>query len=127
MTLADIEASFANFARLGIGVLAVSDDPYPPELRRAIVQTAARQKIPAIYSARMFIDDGGLMSFGLDLVPAWRDAGDYAGKLLKGAKPDDLPVLRPTKIELTINRAAVKAANIALPEAIASRASEAVN
>lgn len=126
-TLADVEAAFGAFTRAGVGGLAVSDDPYPPELRRAIVAAAQRARLPAIYSARMFLDDGGLLSFGPDYPAAWREAGAYTGQLLKGAKPDDLPVLRPTKVDLAVNRAAAKAIDATLPDAILTRATETVN
>ena len=95
----EFESVFADLTRERIGALAVGADPLFTLHRKRIVALAAEHKIPSVYQWREFVDAGGLLSYGASLSDAYRQAGVYAGRVLEGAKPADLPVVQPTKIE----------------------------
>jgi putative ABC transport system substrate-binding protein len=105
----EIDAAFALAAEQKAGGLIVSADPYFTSRRAQIVALAARHAIPAIYPLRQYADAGGLVSYGPNLEHAYRDAGIYAGRILKGASPKTLPVALPTTFNLVINLKAAKA------------------
>jgi putative tryptophan/tyrosine transport system substrate-binding protein len=111
----EIDTAIAAMAERKSGVLLVSADPLFLSRRDRIVALVAQHAIPAIYEWRQFTEGGGLMSYGIDLVDAYRQAGVYVGKILRGARPADLPVLQPTKFEFVINLKTAKLLGLAVP------------
>jgi putative ABC transport system substrate-binding protein len=121
-TSSEINAAFATFARERFDALFVSADPYFTSRRSQMVQLAARHAVPAIYSGRQFPEIGGLMSYGASLIDALRQIGVYAGRILKGAKPADLPVAQSTNFELVINTETARMLGLTVPPAMLARA-----
>jgi putative tryptophan/tyrosine transport system substrate-binding protein len=123
-TDAEIEAGFAALVKAGVTALVVQNDPFFDSRRSQIVALSSRHRLPGIFHIREFPADGGLMSYGASLSDTYRQVGVYAGKILRGAKPNDLPVLRPTKFELVINMQTAKAFGLAVPQPILIQADE---
>ena len=112
----EIDDAFATMQQLKADALLVSTDPLFGFLHaKQIVDLAARDKIPAIYPSHPDVEAGGLMSYGANLPDTWRQAGVYVGRILKGAKPSDLPVIQPAKFELIINLKTAKALGLEVP------------
>jgi putative ABC transport system substrate-binding protein len=125
-TAGEIDTAFATFVALHAGALVVSADPFLSSRREQIVALASRHAVPAIYAWREFAASGGLISYGPSLAAAFRLIGIYAGKILKGANPGDLPVEQPTKFELVINLKTAKSLDITIPKDMLARVDEVI-
>ena len=122
----EIEPAIEAVAREPNGGLIVLSSPITSTHRERIAALAARYRLPALYGFRFFVTSGGLMSYGIDPVDGFRGAASYVDRILKGAKPADLPVQNPTKYELVINLKTAKALGLSIPEAFLLRADEVI-
>jgi ABC-type uncharacterized transport system substrate-binding protein len=123
----DLDGAFSAMARARAEALIVFPSPMLYGERRHIVQLAAKHRLPAAYNAREFTDLGGLMAYGANIPDSVRRGADYVDKILKGAKPADLPVEQPTKYELVINLKTAKTLGLTIPQSVLVRADEIVN
>ena len=121
-----IDTAFASFARERPDALLIGGDAFFFSRRLQLATLATRHGLPTLYNAREFPAAGGLMSYGADLVEAYRLTGVYAGKILKGAKPAELPVVQPAKFELVINLTTAKALGLTIPPTLLARATEVI-
>jgi putative tryptophan/tyrosine transport system substrate-binding protein len=125
-TEGEIDVAFGKLIELRAGGLVVSVDAFLNSQRTQIVALAARHAVPAIYGVREFATAGGLMSYGTDLADVYRQVGIYAGKILKGAKPADLPVQRVARVEFVINLKTAKTLGLTFPITLLGRADEVI-
>jgi putative tryptophan/tyrosine transport system substrate-binding protein len=125
-TLADLESTFIALTRDRPDALLIFVDPFTVSHRQRIVDFAATNHFPAIYEDRVFLDAGGLMSYGPSVQDNCRRAASYVDKILKGAKPEDLPIEQPTKFELVINLKTARALGIDIPPTLLALADEVI-
>jgi len=122
----EIDAAFATFVRERPDIIFVGGGPFYSNRRVQLVQLAAHHRVPATFPGRQFAEVGGLMSYGGNVMDAFRQAGAYAGRILKGAKPADLPVVQASKFELVINAQTARMQGLIIPETLLATADEVI-
>jgi putative ABC transport system substrate-binding protein len=122
----DFEAAFAKMRRERPDALMILDDPLLFQYRASIVDFAAKRRLPAMHPFRESVEAGGLIAYSVNLPELNRRAAEYVDKILKGAKPADLPIEQPTKFELVINLKTAKALGLTIPPSLLGRADEVI-
>jgi putative ABC transport system substrate-binding protein len=122
----EIEGAITTLVERGAGALLVGSGPFFYSSRKIVIELASRHALPSSYTARQAAEDGGLISYGTDLTDALRQGGNYVGRVLKGEKPADLPVMRSTKFELVINLKTAKALGLTIPPTLLALADEVI-
>jgi putative tryptophan/tyrosine transport system substrate-binding protein len=122
----EVDAAFAGAVQQGAGAMLVSSDPFFNSRSGRFVEQAARHSMPVIYPQREYVRGGGLISYGPDFSDGYRNGGVYVGKILKGAKPAELPVMQPTKFELVINLKTAKTLGLTVPPTLLATADEVI-
>ena len=121
-----MDTVFASSVRLGVGALLVAQEPAYNRWLRRIIALASDRAIPTMYATRDFVVAGGLVSYDASGTDSFRQVGVYVGRILKGEKPADLPVMQPTKFELVINLKTAKALGLTVPDSLLARADEVI-
>jgi len=124
---ADFERAFSDISKARAGALAVLATPVFSSARQRLVNLAEKNRLPTVFAFREYVEAGGFMSYGPDLADLFRRAATYVDKILKGAKPSDLPVEQPTKFELVINLKTAKALGLTIPQSLLVRADEIIH
>jgi putative tryptophan/tyrosine transport system substrate-binding protein len=122
----EIESAITTLVERGAGALLVGSGPFFSSNRKIVIELASRHALPSSYTSRQAAEDGGLISYGTDLTDALRQGGNYVGRVLKGEKPADLPVMRPTKFELVLNLKTAKALGLQIPPNVLALADEVI-
>jgi ABC-type uncharacterized transport system substrate-binding protein len=122
----ELDVALASVGRLGAGAIVVSGEPFFDTQRERIVGLSSRRGVAAVYAWREYVLAGGLMSYGTDLPDSYRQAGIYAGRILKGEKPANLPVMQPTKFHLALNLKTARALGLTVPPFLLARADEVI-
>src|SRR5262249_61535645 len=122
----EFEGAVAHIVRAGAGAVLIGGGPFFGSHRRTLAALALHHRLPSIYDLRESVVDGGLMSYSASITAAYRQGGVYVGKILKGAKPSELPVLQPTMFQLVINLKTAKALDIEVPTSLLLRADEVI-
>ena len=123
---AELDAALTSFAQQPVGAFLVTASPFFDTRRDHIVGFAAKNRLPAIYQFREYVVAGGLMSYGPNIVESYHNGGVYVGRILKGEKPADLPVLQPTKFDFVINLKAANALGLTVPPTLLAEAGEVI-
>jgi len=122
--VADFEPAFRAARAEGAGAILVLPSPFLNAQRRQLIELAARYRLPAFYEFREFVEDGGLMSYGPSILEMFRSSASHVDRILKGARPGDLPIERPTTFELVINLRTARALGLSIPPAVLGRADQ---
>jgi putative ABC transport system substrate-binding protein len=122
----EIDAAFAAFASERADAVFISSGPFFTSRRVQLAHQATRHGLPAIHGSRLYAEAGGLMSYGASVADAYRQVGVYSGRILKGAKPADMPVAQSTKFELVINAQSARVLRFTVPQTLLSRADEVI-
>ena len=123
---AQLETAFAALLQKGVAALVLASDPFFDSRRKRIISFAAENRLPGIYQFRDYALDGGLISYGPSITDTYRQVGVYAGRILKGANPSDLPIMLPTKYDLVVNLKTAKALGLTVPDKILAVADEVI-
>jgi ABC-type uncharacterized transport system substrate-binding protein len=122
----DFDAAFEIAAKGGAQLVMVQSSPSFTKHKRELAELAIKHRLPTMFTFRHYVDDGGLMSYGVDFPPLWRRIADYVARILKGAKPGELPIEQPTKFEFVVNLKTAKALGVTIPNGILLAADEVI-